>query len=232
MKTLPEKNERNWSRIGIIILGVGFAILFVGTYLMTILTGTVFAAAIQEGDPVILEFTIWDDQNRPIITTNQQLYSTARQQGIPAFFSPGITVVANGTYNESILAIDSYNPVIATEWIQYGMFGPEMERIGEGLVGMKIGETKNISLASVTATSATLSREEFESIGGNFTTITVGSMLVRAFTEQPEIPLNGTTSGTSFRWRILEVVDKDAENITLTYWYNTAQVKAVKLGTR
>jgi hypothetical protein len=230
MKTLPEKNERNWSRIGIIVLGVGFALLFVGTYIMSILTGTVFAQSIQEGDQVAVEFTIWDVQNRPIITTNQQLYSTAHQQGIPAFFSPGMVVVANGTYNESILGIDAYNPVTA-EWTKYGMFGAEMEIIGEGMVGMRIGETKNISLSTLTMAPTILIREEYENIGGNFTTTRIGQMLVRAFTEQPEIPLNGTTPGASFRWRILEVVDKDAENITISYWYQTAQVKAVKMGT-
>ncbi|MDD1673555.1 MAG: hypothetical protein LUP99_04000, partial [Methanomicrobiales archaeon] len=205
MKTLPKKDEKNWSKIGIIILGIGFALLFIGTYILSILTGTVFAEAVKPGDSVTIGLTLRDAQGRAVLTTDQQIYASGRSAGDPVFFSPSIALVANKTYNESLVALDAY---VGTEWIKFGMFGAEMEMISAGIVGMKTGETKTIHLDSLTASTRTMTKEEYEGIGGNFTTSVPGEMLIRAFSEQPEIPVDGVDPMTGYRWRTIEVVEK------------------------
>jgi hypothetical protein len=230
MKTLPEKNEKNWSKIGIIVLGVGFALLFVGTYVISILMGTVYAPAVKDGDPVTIDLTLRDAEGRAILTTDQQIYAAGRSNGIPVFFSPRFTIIANQTYPDPLLSLDAYNPYVGSEWIKFGIFGTEMEMISAGVVGMKQGETKIIHLDSVTSASRTMTMEEYEALGGNFTAAMPGEMMIRAFSDQPELPTNSTDPMTGLRWRTMEIVEKTTENITLSYWYSTAEVKIGESG--
>ncbi|MDD1675817.1 MAG: hypothetical protein LUQ17_03930, partial [Methanomicrobiales archaeon] len=194
MKTLPKKDEKNWSKIGIIVLGIGFALLFVGTYVLTILTGTVFAPNVKEGDTVAIDLTIRDTSGNPIITTDQQLYSTTLRSGNPVFFTPSFSLVVNGSYNQSIIGIDAYNPTVSVGPVTYGMLGLELEMISSGLTGMHKGETKTISLSSIYSTSSTLSKEDYEQLGGNFSRAAVGDMYPWSFADQPTIDLNQTGS--------------------------------------
>jgi hypothetical protein len=112
MKTLPKKDERNWSKIGIIVLGIGFAVLFVGSYVLSILTGSVFVPAVKPGDSVAIDLTIRDSLGRPILTTNQPLYSSTVNGGNIVFFTQSLTIVANSTSDSTFVGINAYMPGI------------------------------------------------------------------------------------------------------------------------
>lgn len=228
MKTLPSKEERNWSKIGIIVVGVAFAVLFVGTYVLTILTGTVFAPLIKNGDTVVLDVTIRDSENRPILTTSQDVYNEGRGSGYPVFFAQRFQVVANQTYNETLIGVDAYNPRVSSQWVMYGIFGPEMDMISAGVVDMKVGEKKAIDLTSFLGTTRTLTIEDYESLVGNFSRAQPGDMVPLAFSDQPVIPIDGADPVKSYKWRTMEVVDKTAENVTISYWYATADITVVE----
>lgn len=228
MKTLPTKEERNWSKIGIIVVGVAFAVLFIGTYILTILTGTVFAPLIKDGDTVILDITIRDSKNRPILTTSQDIYNEGRGLGYPVFFAQRFQVMANRTYNETLIGVDAFNPRVSSQWVTYGIFGPEMDMISAGVVGTKVGEKKTIDLTSLFGATRTMTIDEFESLVGNFSRAQPGDMIPLAFSEQPVIPVDGAEPVLSYKWRTMEVVDKTSENVTISYWYATADVTIVE----
>ncbi len=222
MKTLPKKDERNWSKIGIIALGIGFALLFIGTYVLSILTGSMFVPAIKAGDSVTVDLTMRDRLGRPIITTDQQLYSSTIRNGELVFFTQSMTLPANGTFNTTFAGINAYNPASGS-WITFGMLGPELELISSELVGMHAGEKKTVNLTALYSSNSVLSREEFEQLGGNYNQTMVGQMYPWAFADQPTVNLDPSTPTNNY-YRIVEILDKTDENITLSYLYATAEI--------
>jgi len=227
MKTLPRKKERNWSKVFVIIAGIAFVLLFVGTYFMTLLNGTFFSPKIQGGETVLIGLTIRDEKNRPILTTSQQVYSDALTQGFQVFFTPQPTVIANKTYNESLVGVDAYAPQM--QWVKFGLFGPEMERITNSLVGMREGETKTIDLTSFLSSTRKMTIEQFEGIGGNYNSTQEGDQIVLGFTQQPTIPVGGSNTTPSYFSRTMEVVNKSSDGVTVSYWYSSAEITINKV---
>jgi hypothetical protein len=226
MKTLPKKDEKNWSKIGIIVLGIGFALLFIGTYVLSILTGSVFAPAVKAGDSVTIDLTLRDNLGRPIITTNQPLYSNAIHNGSPVFFIQPITIFAKGSVNGTFTEINAFNPVSGS-WVNFGMLRPEMDLISSDLVGMHAGETKTIDLSTLfSSSSSVLSKEEYEQLIGNYTQAEVGQMFPVQLAEQPSIDLDPSNPSAHY-FRIAEILDKTEENVTISYLYSSAEVTVV-----
>ncbi|MDD1679890.1 MAG: hypothetical protein LUO93_11995 [Methanomicrobiales archaeon] len=226
MKTLPKKDEKNWSKIGIIVLGIGFALLFIGTYVMSILTGTVFATAIKPGDSVTIDFTVRDKLGRPIITTDQQIYNGTLRSGNPVFFTQKMTFPANQTFNKTIVGVGAYYPALSVGPVTFGMLGPELDLISAELVGMHTGETKSINLTALYSSSSVLSREEYEQLGGDYNLSAVGQMYPWSFADQPTVNLDSSNPPDNY-YRIVEILDKTDDNITISYLYSTADIKVV-----
>jgi hypothetical protein len=226
MKTLPKKDERNWSKIGIIVLGVGFALLFVGSYVLSILTGSVFVPAVKAGDSVTIDLTIRDYLGRPVLTTDQQLYSGTINNGNLVFFMQKMTIPANSTFNQTFVGINAYLPSSAGGWVTFGMLGPELQLISSELIGMHAGETKTIDLSSLYTSSSVLSRENFEQLGGNYTQAGVGQMYPWEFADQPSVDLDPSNPSARY-YRVVEIIDKAEENITLSYLYSSAEISIV-----
>jgi hypothetical protein len=223
MKTLPKKDERNWSRIGIIVLGIGFALLFIGTYALSILTGSVFAPAVKAGDSVTIDLTLRDYLGRPILTTDQSLYSSTIRGGNLIFFMQPMTILANATYSSTFVGINAYNPASSGGWITFGLLGGEMQRISSELVGMHKGETKTIDISTLYSSNSTFSKEDFEQLGGNYTQAQVGQMFPWEFADQPSIDLDSSNPSARY-YRIVEIRDKSEGNITISYLYSSAEV--------
>jgi hypothetical protein len=226
MKTLPEKDERNWSKIGIIVLGIGFALLFVGSYVLSMLTGSVFVPAVQAGDSVTVDLTLRDYLGRPVLTTDQQLYSTTLQGGNLVFFTQSMTIPANGTYDNTFVGINAYLPSSSGGWVTFGLLGPELEQISSELVGMHEGEKKTIDISTLFSSSSVLSKEEFEQLGGNYTLATEGQMFPWEFADQPSIDLDPSNPSARY-YRIVEILDKSSGNITISYLYSSAEVTII-----
>lgn len=221
-----QENERNWSRIALITLGFLFVFLFVGTYILSILSYTVFSPPIREGQKVEIDLTIRDRQGRPILTTSQQEYSTARSAGYQVFFSAPLVIVANATYNETMVPLDAYYP---PEWVKFGMMGEEMEMIARGVVGHKKGERLELRLSDLGFEPQAVSAEEFESTGGNFTQTRIGDQIAFGFYAPTATAADGNTTG-EVHWRVMEVVGKDESTIRLSYGYEAAEVSIREIG--
>jgi hypothetical protein len=226
MKTLPKKDEKNWSKIGIIVLGIGFALLFIGTYVLSILTGSIFAPAIKAGDSVTIDYTLKDYLGRPVITTNQQLYNATLHSGNFVFFAQQMTLQANGTFDNTFVGVTAFNPTLAVGPVTFGMMGPELELISSQLVGMHAGETKTVNLSALYSSESILSREEYEQLGGNFTYASVGQMYPWGFADQPTVNLDSSIPSNNY-FRVVEIIDKTEENVTISYLYSTAEITVV-----
>jgi hypothetical protein len=226
MKTLPKKDEKNWSKIGIIVLGIGFALLFIGTYVISILTGSVFVPAVKAGDSVTIDLTLRDNLGRPIITTNQQLYNSTLRSGSFVFFTPQMTILANGTFNKTFVGVNAYNPILSVGPITFGMLGPELDLISAELVGMHAGQTKTVDLSALYSSSSILSKEDFEQLGGNFSQAAAGQMYPWGFADQPTVNLDSSNPSNNY-YRVVEILDKTEENITISYLYSSAEVTVV-----
>jgi hypothetical protein len=222
MKTLPKKDERNWSKIGIIVLGIGFAVLFVGSYVLSILTGSVFVPAVKPGDSVAIDLTIRDSLGRPIITSNQPLYSSTMNKGDLVFFIQPLTISANRTFDTNIIGIDGYFSGSGS-WITFGIMRPELELISSEIVGMRAKDTKMIDLSNQMSAPSLFNKEVFEQIIGNYSQATVGKQYPIAFADQPSVDLDPSNPSERY-YRIAQVIDKSEENITLSYLYSSAEV--------
>lgn len=226
MGNIKPNKERNWSKIFAIVFGIIFAFMFVGTYLLTILGSTVFAPAIKPGDSVIIDLTIRDRMGRPILTTDQGEYRGALNAGYQVFFTQPLQIKANGTYNEIIIGVDAYLP---PQWTKFGMLLDEMELITAGVVGMKKGEKKTIDLSSIAVLPQSFSAEDFEASGGNFTAAKVGDQIViglRPAQSDGEV----SSEAVSYRYRVMEIVDKDDEHVILSNSYTSADITIRQIG--
>jgi hypothetical protein len=181
---------------------------------------TVFVPKIEENDLVTYNFTIWDNLNRAIISTDQQIYSNSVRNGNIVFFTQPMTIPVNVMINDTFVGVKAYNPASGS-WVNFGMLGQEIQLISQELNGMSVGETKTIDLTSLYSSNTVLSKEEFEQLGGNYNEAFVGQMYPWEFSDAP-----GSAPSENY-YRIVEILDKPQDGITLSYLYSKVEITVV-----
>ena len=97
----------------------------------------------ESDNEAVIDFTIYDDQDRPIVTTNKKLYDEILNKGSTVFYSMPLKVAVNGITTTNVTRI----PVVYNQYQTYfGLFKDEMNLIEKGVSGMKVNEQKRISL--------------------------------------------------------------------------------------
>ena len=220
------KETRNWAKIGLVAFCVFFAAAMILTY-MTPLIGAF--KTVKANDTIIVDYTLRDSNGNPVVTSNQQIFSTAGQQGLPIFYTQQIVLKAGEIGSEPLNSVPAYHP--ATGWIQYALLGLEIDDISQGIVGTRMGETKTIPFTFEDDLRVNMTPEEFDIIGGNFTEAQVGGWLPISFTTNPVIAMdaeNQTADNASIR--LAKIVEKGETGIVISHRLAAADVTVQQYG--
>ncbi|MEN6609882.1 MAG: hypothetical protein ABFC24_03500 [Methanoregulaceae archaeon] len=138
-----KKTPTNWKKIGAILLCVIVAVaMIVSTLGYSWITSL---AGIKSGESVLIDFTLKDAQGRPVLTSNQQVFTDAARNGYAVYYSKQIELLANTTTTEDVTSLPVY--VLNEGWTgKYALFADEYNTMSQGVVGMKKGETKTLAV--------------------------------------------------------------------------------------
>jgi len=223
------KKASTWTgtKIALVVLGVLFAIFMVvsslGVSWLTSLKGS------EPGDVATVAFTIYDDQNRPIVTTNSKLYNDTLNNGGTVFLSDYLKVPVNVTTMTNVTRI----PVKYQQYQTYfGLLRDEMNLISTGLSGMKLNEQKRISLVMPQDPLETLvSADQFALLVKPVNETHVNEQIVLALAEHPEVNLDNTTPTDQYM-RTFYVKNISPEGLDMKYGYSTIDLQIVSLNTK
>ncbi|HII77310.1 MAG: hypothetical protein A4E40_01582 [Methanoregulaceae archaeon PtaU1.Bin059] len=221
-----KKPASRWTakKIGIIIIGVGFAAIMVVSSLgMGWLVSMNPAAA---GDGAVVDVTFFDGMDRPVLTTNPRTFNATFEAGNMVWLCGQFSTRVKSTSQTELISIPIYNYYYGEA--KYALFSPEWDTISSELEGMKQGESRRITFPALEGFEREMTAEEFNGIGGNFTTVTNGDQVVLAFAENPEISLEENVT-PSYVIRTGYVTAKTDEGIRVNYACPSAQISLVQL---
>ena len=105
------------------------------------------------------DVTIRDDQNRPVLTTSEAVYTSAAQANGTVFLVSPFTIDAGLAYTDPVKTV----PIIAPQGgVNYTLFGEEYDAIAMGVIGMHPGGEKTVSLETNVSEERNYTAEEFD----------------------------------------------------------------------
>lgn len=217
-KPAEEPGTALWKKVLFVSVGVLFVVLMIVSSMGTSWLN-VFQT-VKPGAVVATDLTIRDDQNRPILTSSETLYSSAIKENRSVFLVSPLVIDAGLAYTDPVKTV----PVLAPQnGYNYTLFGEEYDAIATGVVGMHPGGTKTIRLDTNVTEERNYTAEEFEQLGGDFGNASVGDEMVLSFVENPESFYDNTTTPT-YALRTTHVVNKTEESLMLSFSHATADL--------
>jgi hypothetical protein len=203
-----------------VLLAVFMIVSSLGVSWLTSLKGT------QPGDIATVAYTIYDDQNRPVVTTNSKLYNDTLAKGGTVFYSNPLQVPVNVTTTTNITRI----PVVYQQYQTYfGLFRDEMNLISTGLSGMKLNEQKRISLVMpMDPLETQMNADQFALLVKPINETRVNEQIVLALADHPQINLDNTTPVDQYM-RTFYVKGISPEGLNMKYGYSTIEVQIINL---
>lgn len=215
----PKGDDKAWLKWAYVGVALLVAVAMVGTYLAPIFGSSQKA---KVGNTAAIGYTIRGEDGRPIITTDQNLFSSEYQKGNLVLLTRGLTMPVGARVsgeNVAVLPVE-YPP----DFADVGLLGFETNAISEGLVGMRPGETNVIGFSyGENNLEANLSREDADGIGLNFTERKVGDVVALGLTKSPDLPMGNDTSEAP-ALRFGKVTEKTDDSLVITYRYGSAEV--------
>ncbi len=227
-----EKNKEpgvaNWKKALAVIVGVLFVVLMVVSSMgMSWISGI---APAKPGDTATLLYTVYDDQGRAVLTTDQRIFNTTWSKSNIVFLASPIQMVVNSTTQDLFAPMPAQLP--RTGEVQFAMLGAEANLISQGLVGMRTGETKRISLNVGDPMETDITKEQFSQMFGNTTTNVVqGTQFIRVLTDQPAINLDPNVTLPEY-YRVFYFKSINPDGYTMKYGYANADVTMYQLNGR
>lgn len=215
-KKAAQPGVANWKKILVVGVGVLFVVLMVvssmGMSWLNVFT------TVKNGSVVTADLTIRDDLGRPIITSDQAIYTTAAKQNQTVLLTNPLSVTAGQVYdNQSMQVL----PVLAPQAANFTIFGNEYQTMTNGLLGMHVGQMKTIPFDQNASEeqNVTISSAQFEQLGMNFTNATINQQVVLSRAEGLDNSTDVNATPTGYSVRTTTVVEKGADNLTLSFSY-------------
>lgn len=221
-----KKPTSRWSakKIGIIIIGVGFAVIMVVSSLGTGWLISMKPAA--AGDAAVVDVTFFDGMDRPVLTSNHRTFNATYDAGNMIWLCGQFSMPVNGTSKNQLISIPVYTYHYGEA--KFALFSPEWDAIASELAGMRQGESRKITFPVLEGFEREMTPEEFNGIGGNFSTVTRGDQIVLGFAENPEVSLEENVT-PSYVIRTGYVTEKTDEGIRVNYAFPSAQITLQQL---
>ena len=226
-KKKKEESSKKLKKILVVIACAFFAAVMVISSMGSQWIGGI--RPIQAGDTVVLDYTIFDSFGNPVATTNQQLWTQTLKEGKGILLAKQISMAANQSAATTVVPISVYSQ--QNGWDNsFAMFNSEYNMISQGIVGMKDGDKKNITMPGAmpmvqTWPAASLARQNI-----SISTLRVGDQLAMGVSEnQSAIASNNT--GSSYI-RLAEITNISSDGIAISFGYPVYQVTIASVNGR
>ena len=218
----------NWKKILVVGVGVLFVVLMVVSSMgMSWLNAF---TSVQNGTVVTADLTIRDDLGRPVITSDKAIYTAAAKENKTVLLTNQLTVPAGGVYdNQSMQAL----PVTAPSAANFTVFGNEYQTMVNGLIGMHVSQMKSVPFDQNASEeqNVTLSSTQFERLGMNFTNATINEQVILSRAEGLDDTTDMNATPTGYSLRTTKIVDKGADNLTLSFAYKGVDLTVSSIAT-
>ncbi len=210
------------------VIVVGACVLFV---VLMILSGMGSGwlhmfTTVKPGDSIVVDYTLYDINGKPVVTSNQQVYTQAAQQGGDIIFSRQLSVITGQNTSKSIYPVQVYSSGGWTK--QYALFSAEYDAINNALPGMKTGEQKRILLPNASMAQE-WSEEQLTRNGVNIADLNFGDRLAMSVSDNPEAE---ATNNTAMYTRIGEITSKTNQSVIVDFGYPSAQISVVSINAK
>jgi hypothetical protein len=219
MKRQEKKQPFNWSKVFVVLLCVVIAFAMVATYLSPVVGSM---RTIRPNESVTADITIRDLRGNPLVTTSEQVYSSAPFRG---FLLRQPMILTAGNKSAEVVNVDAYNE--GTGWVRFSLLWLEVDEMNDAIIGMRKGESKSVKFAFENPLMMNVSAEDFESIGGNFTRAQVGDWFPIGFSAAP---VEGTGQPQAGNVRLANVLEKTNDTLVITYRYDSVDITIRDIG--
>jgi hypothetical protein len=213
------------------ILVVGACVLFVVLMIVSGMgSGWISSfTIIRPGDVALIDYTIYDAGQNPIITTDQQIFKQAVGNGRSVLFSKQILVTSNQSLPQTLFPVQVYSA--DGGWSrQFAFFATEYNAISAGIVGMKANEQKRLNITSSVPMTQLWSVDQLKRNGVNITDINDGDILAMAVSDNPAEMAANKSALTYVR--LGEVSGKSPQGVVVDFGYPSADVRIVSINPR
>ncbi len=208
------------------VLVVGACVLFV---VLMVLSGmgsgwlTMFTV-VKPGDKVIVDYTFYDANGNPLLTTNQQKYTQLASKGQNIVFGRQLSVTAGQNLTRALYPVQIYTS--EGGWTQeFALFGTEYNSVSATLVGMRTGEQKRVQVANGSIVQQ-WPREQIEQ-KISMDNLNVGDILTMGVSDNPE-EMATNTSATVYT-RIGVITEKTSEGILVDSGYPSIDISVTAI---
>jgi FKBP-type peptidyl-prolyl cis-trans isomerase 2 len=207
------------------VLVVGACVLFV---ILMIISGmgshwlTMFTV-IKPGDIVVVDYTLYDANGNPILTSSQQTYTTAVTKGRDIIYSRQLSMAAGQNLTRSIYPVSFFTS--SSGWTnEYALFSTEYESINKALIGMRTGDQKRVAVPG-SSMAQEWSAAQLTQNGVDIQKLGVGDILAMGVSDNPEAAKNTSITYT----RVGQVTSKTNESVIVDFGYPTADISIVSI---
>ena len=224
---LRKKSQSGWNtkKIFIVVVGVLLAVAMIVS-LMPMSMFSTFKTA-KAGDVAIVDYTLRDDRDIPVATSNQNMYNAVTQQGGIILVTDYLRVPVNISTDKEIISIPILNE--GYQGAPFGILSTEWNAISSGLVGMRESGSKTVAVEENSALLLTMDKEKVENIGLNFTQASVGMQLPVVVTVQSYENILSNTTPQDFALRLGYISEKTDDELSLNHAYTRADIRLIRL---
>lgn len=226
-KKKKEAEVASWKKVVV----VGACVLFV---VLMVVSGmgsgwlTMFSS-VKPGQGVVIDYTIYDGAGKPVITSNDEVYSKAVKEGSSILAAKQMTVVANQSMSTPIYPVQVYVPSSGT-LTEFAIFASEYDTISSGVVGMKTNEKKTLTLPYSSSMSQLWEKEILEKRGISMDDVSIGTMFAMGVSDTTAAEMDANTTADTYM-RMGEVTRKTDSGVVVDFGYPRMDIKVVQFGT-
>lgn len=227
-KSRKKDDRPGWYKFAFVGLAIIFAVAMVGSYMYPLFTSSQTA---EIGNMAVFGYTIYDSGNRPIITTEEDVYMQAAQNNQTVFLTRALEMPVGVAFSEgNITSV----PIVTQQGqgsYTFGLLGYELNAISQSMIGQAPGTIGAIPLRyGGNALAINMSSEEFEGMTGfNFSSVRSGDRIPVGMAAQPTLNPDGTEEVT-YPLRVARVTEKGNESLILQYGYGSVEVTLREIG--
>ncbi len=203
------------------VVVVGACVLFVvlmivsgmGSHWLTMFTVT------KPGDKVVVDYTLYDINGNPFLTTSQSVYTQATSKGNNILYGKQLSMTAGQNLTTFVVPVLIYTG--ESGWDRsFAIFAPEYDAIDQALTGMKKGDQQRIRLPNASM-SQVWDKDTLERNNMSLDALSIGDTLAMAVSDNPE----AMASNTSVTYtRFGEITSKSDEGVVIDFGYPYADI--------
>ena len=212
-----------WTKILAVIAGVIFVVLMVVSAMGTSWISSF--ATVKPGDSVVIDYTLYNSNGYPLVTTDLSQYQQAMSTGMGLIYAKQITLAANQSWPAYVYPVQIYTA--QGGWSkQFAIFSMEYNAISSGVVGMKANQKKRISFPDNGTMIQFFSAASLQQNNVNSSELAVGDSLFMGVSDTPEL---ASANASKAYVRIGQVTQVSPDGVSVDFGYPGADITVTSI---